>query len=160
MVAVDKDGLGSLMGGGSQINAGFRFTGDREKLSDLYSRVVAVLHSATGEQAPFSKQDFDRGLAIASNDAYARRLAQLGGSLGDSENFQSVVDDGADQQFVLFFNWDLVEDEILTSMESGFGMDPEAQKIADNLRPLRAFGISGQVDGDYGVTHVVVSVDG
>jgi hypothetical protein len=164
LLAVDQDGLSpaTFTGGDpTQFNAGIRFTGDGPKLHDLYNRVVGLLEDSVGAQLPFSKQDFDDGLAIATNDSYAGKLAELDGTLGDSENFQSVVDDAASKQFVLFFNWDLVEDEILNALPDGY-LTPEADAdtgIAANLRPLRAFGVSGGIDGDYSVSTLTVSVD-
>jgi Protein of unknown function (DUF3352) len=159
LFAVDREGLSPSAldsGGPGSINAGARFTGDKEKLNALYAKITALMSDFAGEKIPFSKADFDRGLAIASNDAYAQTLADLDGNLGDSQNFQSVISDAADQDAVLFFNWDLVEDEIIDSLGQ---MGPGGSKIVDNIRPLRAFGISADTQGDYTVTHVVVSVD-
>jgi hypothetical protein len=159
MLAVDRDGLdpSSLGAGGpGAIDAGARFTGDKARLDALYDKLTGLMSSVAGERLPFSKADFDRGLAVATNDAYAQRLAALGGSLGDSQNFQSVVDDAADQDVVLFFNWDLVEDEIVDAMGSVGG---DSSKIVDNLSPLRALGITADTQGAYTVSHLVVSVD-
>jgi hypothetical protein len=160
LFAVDQDGLSAATFNSndpSQLNAGVRFTGDGPKLHDLYDRIVGLLADSVGADLPFSKQDFDNGLAIATNDSYASKLADLDGNLGDSQNFQSVVDDAASKQFVLFFNWDLVENEILQSL--GSSGDPSMQKVADNLKPLRAFGASGGLEGDYTVSTLTVSVD-
>jgi hypothetical protein len=160
LFAVDREGLDSstLMANGPEdFNAGARFTGDKERLDALYDKITGLMSDVAGEQIPFSKADFDRGLAIASNDSYAQTLADLDGNLGDSQNFQSVIDDAADQDVVMFFNWDLVEDEIVQSIgQLGAG----GSEVVDNIRPLRAFGITADTQGDYTVSHLVVSVDG
>jgi Protein of unknown function (DUF3352) len=159
LFAVDRDGLDPQTigrAGPASINAGARFTGDRDRLDALYDKITNLMSDVTGEQIPFSKADFDRGLAIASNDAYAQALADLDGNLGDSKNFQSVIDDPADQDVVMFFNWDLIEDEVIDALGQ-FGAG--SSKFVDNVRPLRAFGITADTQGDYAVSHLVVSVD-
>jgi uncharacterized protein DUF3352 len=159
LVAVDRDGLSASAlntGGPGSINAGARFTGDKARIDALYDKITALMSDVAGERSPFSKADFDRGLAVASNEAYAQTLADLDGDLGDSQNFQSVIRDGADQDVVLFFNWDLVEDEIVDSMRQ---LGPGASDVVDNIRPLRAFGITADTQGDYTVSHLVVSVN-
>ena len=104
---------------------------------------------------PYSKQDADDGVVIATNDEYAAELAGLDGNLGDSDAFQSVVDDAASQQFVAFFNWDSVEPAIIDAMER----DGESQEAIDNVRPLQAIGISAGIDGDYATMSLQVSVN-
>ena len=132
--------------------------GDKAALDDLYDRVLRLLPADTGGRVPFTKADFERGFALATNDDYAGKLADLHGDLGDSQNFKSVTDDAAGKQFVMFLNWDLIEDEILQAMRGydGFGDMSEA---ADNLEPLRAFGITSGAEGDYTVSHLIVSLD-
>jgi hypothetical protein len=162
LVAIDQDGLSAATLNSSdpgQLNAGVRFTGDAAKLSDLYDRIVGLLDPSIGGSVPFSREDFDKGLAIATNDSYAGKLADLDGNLADSQNFQSVVDDAANKQFVMFFNWDLVEDEILQTLRGYDGLGGGMQKVADNLEPLRAFGLTSGLDGDYIVSELTVSVD-
>jgi hypothetical protein len=164
LFAVDQDGLSAATLNSNdpgQFNAGVRFTGDGPKLHDLYGRIVGLLDDNTALQLPISKQDFDNGLAVATNDSYASKLADLDGNLGDSQNFQSVVDDAASKQFVLFFNWDLVEGDILQSIRGSGDMfgGPSMQKLADNLEPLRAFGVSGAIEGDYNISTLTVSLD-
>jgi hypothetical protein len=164
LFAVDRDGLdqSSLSAGPGSVNAGARFTGDKEKLDALYNKITGLMSDVAGEPMPFSKADFDRGLAIATNDSYAQKLADLDGNLGDSQNFQSVVGDAADQDVVLFFNWDLVEDEIVNTMTqfgNGIVGDPGMQDVVDNIRPIRALGITADAQGDYTVSHFVLSVD-
>jgi hypothetical protein len=164
LLAVDQDGLSAATlnsNDPSQFNAGLRFTGDGPKLHDLYDRILGLLEEGVGTQLPFSKQDFDDGIAIATNDSYASKLADLDGNLGESQNFQSVVGDAESKQFVLFFNWDLVEDDILQSLggAGAVGDQSSMQKVADNLKPLRAFGVSGGIEGDYSMSTLTVSVD-
>ena len=69
--------------------------------------------------------------------------------------FTSVVDDGASQEFVMFFNFDAIKDQVLQAMENN-GAPPEAM---DNVRPLKAFGITADVGGDYFHLTMRLSVD-
>lgn len=158
MLAVDSDGLTAeafAAGDPSLVNAGVRFTGDPEALNAIYDKVLALVPGGLGVDLPYSKVDADDGVVIATNDSYADTLVDLGGSLGDSENFQSVVEDGADKQTVVYFNWDSVEDQIIEAAASG-GV---ASSVTDNLEPLRAFGISSSTEGSYTITTVRLSVN-
>jgi hypothetical protein len=158
MLALDKQGLtaSSLSGNDfSRLNFGVRFTNDPAKLDALYGKVTDLIRSATGSNIPISKKDFADGIALASNDAYANTLAGLGGTLGDSDAFNSVVDDGSSQEFVMFFNFDAVKDQVLKTM-SDAGVPAAAM---DNLRPLKAFGITTHVDGSYQHLTMRLSVD-
>lgn len=139
----------------SSLDAGVRFTNDPAKLDALYAKVTRLIQSTTGSNLPLSKQDFDDGIAVASNDAYAKKLAALDGDLGSSDTFTSVVSDGADQAFVAYFDFEAVRDKILQSMTK----DGEPASTIDNVRPLRAIGISADSSGDYGHVTMRVSVD-
>ena len=66
-----------------------------------------------------------------------------------------MVDDGASQQFVMFFNFDAIKDQVLQTMRE----DGAPQEAIDNLRPLKAFGITADVSGDYQHLTIRLSVD-
>jgi hypothetical protein len=157
LVAIDSEGLTAEAieeEDPTKVNGGVRMTNDPEKLNAIYDKVVGLMQEEMG-QVPFSKKDAGDGIVIASNDAYADKLASLDGNLGDTDAFKSVIDDAADKQFVTFFNWDSVEDEIVKAMQSQ-GEDPET---IDNLRPLQAIGFAVDVEGDYATTSFQVSVN-
>lgn len=157
MFAVDAEGLSAdalQTPDPSQINAGVRFTNDPADLNAVYDKVLAFVQGQTGRQLPVSKTDLDDGLVVATNDAYAKTLSE-DGTLGDSEAFQSVTDDAAGKEFVLFFDFDSIEPQIVEAMRN----DQEPAEAIDNVTPLQAFGITSEVDGDYSVTQLRMSVN-
>ncbi len=150
MFVADADGLTSEALQSEQfdaVNAGIRFTGDAEAQKALYDEVSQLLGSQ--EDLPLVTLEAEDGFVMASNDAYAETLKELGGDLGSSEAFTSVVDDAASKEAVFYFNWDLIEDQVIEALPGG----PE---IAENIEPLRAVGISADVEGDY--TKIVAKV--
>jgi len=158
MVALDSEGLtADVLAGAdpSRINLGARFTNDPTKLDVVYDRLLGLVDSEVDQAMPFVKKDVADGLVVATNESYADKLGALDGALGDTEAFRSVVDDGAGKEFVLFVNFDSVKDEILQSMDDG----GQSAGVIDNLRPLKAFGITQEVDGDYLHATVRLSVD-
>ena len=157
MVAVGSDGLTPEVleaEDPSLLDLGVRMTNDPAKLNAVYDKVLGVVEDELGEM-PYSKTDADDGIVIATNDEYAEELAALDGSLGDSDAFQSVIDEGASQQFVAFFNWDSVEPTIIEAMEE----DGEDQETIDNVKPLQAIGMSAGIDGEYATMSLQVSVN-
>lgn len=159
MVALDGEGLTSQALAGSDpagIDLGVRFTNDPAKLDVIYARLMDLVDSGVDQSMPFVKKDVDDGLVIATNDAYADKLGALDGSLGDSDAFRSVVDDGANQELVLYVNLDSVKDQLIQSMQD----DGASADAIANIEPLKAFGITAHVDGDYMHGTVRLSVDG
>jgi Protein of unknown function (DUF3352) len=158
LLALDQQGLTAAGLSGhsmSTLNFGARFTNDPAKLNALYDKVTALVRQSTGGNIALSKKDVVDGIAIASNDAYADSLAKLNGHLGDSEAFTSVVDDGASQDFVLFFNVDAVKGPLLQAMRDAGA----SQQAIDNIRPLKAFGMAADVGGDYQHLTMRLAVD-
>lgn len=158
MFAIDSEGLTAEAieaEDPSLFNAGVRFTTDPAALNAIYDKVLALVDADAQQSLPFVKRDADDGIVIASNDGYAERLAELDGGLGDSGEFQSVTDDAAGKEFVFFFNWDSVEDQILQAAENT-GTPPD---VIENLEPLRAFGITADVEGDYLISTYRLSVN-
>lgn len=157
MVALDGEGLTaqSLEGADPTLNLGARFTSDPDKLDAIYDQLLGLVPSGVDESMPFVKKSLDDGLVMASNETYADTLADLDGSLGESDEFRSVIDDGASQEFVLYLNMDAVKDEIIDSLRSD-GTSPDT--IA-NIEPLKAFGIAMSVRDGYLHATVRLSVD-
>jgi len=149
-------GLDALESGDlTALDVGLRFAGDHDGLRSLYDQIVSFAAQGFGGQVPFVDKDFDDGLVVASNDDYADALAELDGDLGYDESFRSVIPDAQDQQFVLYVDFDAIEDAVLQGIDaSGAPSDVE-----ENLRPLRAFGISFGSDGDYGTSTIRLSVN-
>jgi hypothetical protein len=157
MFAVDQSGLTAealSAGDPSLLNLGARFTGDKDAINGIYQKVESLIEQDSNGSIPFVKKDTDDGIVIASNDGYAGKLSE-DGSLGDSDAFTSVVDDAADKELVMFFNFDAVEDQILQAAEEA-GAPVE---VTDNLRPLQSVAITSETDGKYTNGSMVISVN-
>ncbi len=157
MFAVDGTGLtaGTIQGSDpTKLNAGVRFTGDKDALLAIYNKIDTLVHDQFGVDNPFVKLETSDGLVIASNDTYARTLSGSG-TLGNSDAFTSVVSSAADQEFVLFFNFDGVESQLLETAQNA-GAPSE---VLDNLRPLQALALTSSTQGSYTHSSFVVSVN-
>ncbi len=137
------------------LNAGVRFTSDPTKLNTIYEEVRALVEQSSSTAFPLVKVDADDGMAMATNDGYAKQLAGLDGNLGDTEQFQSVTDDAAGKEFVMFFNWDSIEEQIVQAAQNSGA----PQEVIDNLRPLRAFGITSAVQDGHTISTLRMSVN-
>jgi len=158
MFALDADGLTSeaiQAEDPTQFNLGVRFTNDPDTLNAVYDKLLGLVQDSLGGDVPFVKADLDDGIVIASNDGYADELGGLDGSLGDADAFTSVVDDAADKEFVLFFNFDSIKDQVLDAAAN----EGAPAEIVDNLRPFEALGYSQHVDGDYLKGSLQISVN-
>lgn len=120
----------------------------------MYDQIDTLLREQVGAGNPFVKKETSDGLVVATNDSYADALAGNGG-LGDSDAFTSVVSDAASQEFVLFFNFDQVEDQILQAARSAGA----PSQVIDNLRPLQALAVTANTEGSYLHASLVVSVN-
>jgi len=150
MFVADAEGLTSEALESEQfdaVNAGIRFTGDAEAQKALYDEVLQLLGAEGG--MPLTTLEAEDGFVLATNDSYAETLKDLGGDLGGSEAFTSVIEDAESKEVVFYFNWDLVEDQVIDAVSD----DPEA---AENIKPLRAVGITVDIDGDY--TSIVTKI--
>lgn len=148
LLAVDANGLTAeaLRNGDLQaLNAGLRFTSDPKKLAGIYAKVHSAVVGQTHSNLPVVKSTTSDGMVLASNGDYAKTLAGLHGTLGDTPEFQSVADDASSEEAVFFFDWDRVEAQIL-SVARAAGAPAE---LLDNLRPLRALGATSSVHGGY-----------
>jgi len=157
MFAVDAEGLSAAALDSedpSQINAGVRFTNDPAELNAVYDKVLSFVQAAADREFPVSKKDLDDGLVVATNDDYANKLAEDGG-LGDSDAFNSVIDEAESKEFVLFFNFDSIEEQIVQALED----DGTSAEVIENVTPIQAFGITADVDGDYFTSRFRLSVN-
>lgn len=157
LLAVDGPGFSSgLLSGSneSQPNIGLRLTNDPAKLDQVYDKVLRLLQSQLGG-VPLVKRDFSDGIVVAGNSAYAERMGKLDGHLGDSPDFRSVLPNAADDEFVVYFDFNSVEDTIVQALQQS----GEGQDVIDNVRPLRAVGLAESVTGNYTNISLRVSVD-
>ncbi len=158
LFAMDRNGLGAggpLRGDLSSIDAGFRFTNNPAALNALYAKVRRLIEQQSTAALPVAKVDASDGIAVATNARYAKVLAGLSGGLGESPGFQSVVQNAANMEFVAYFNWNSVEQTIVSALHNSGA----PQQVIDNLRPLRAIGATSVVSGHYTVGSIKVSVD-
>ncbi len=155
MLAVDAEGLTPEgLDDPSLLNIGMRLTNDPAELNAVYDKVISFVQDEFGAELPLVRKDLDDGIVVATNDDYANKLSE-DGTLGDSAAFQSVTEDAASQEFVMFFNFDSVEDQVVQALEDD-GTPPE---VIENITPIQAFGITAGVEGDYAVTQVRLSVN-
>lgn len=141
MIALDAEGLSpdNLQDASDISNLGFgaRFTTDPDAIGDLVDRIQSLI-GEQGVPVELSTAETDDGLVLASNDAYADQLAE-GGSLGDSQTFQTAVPDASEAAVVFYLDFDRLEE---TADEFG-GADE-----VDRLQSLKAIGVSSAQDDD------------
>jgi hypothetical protein len=158
LFAVDRSGLSSagLSGRGTaNLNIGARLTNDPGKLNALYAKIMGLVDPSGHSKLPFVKRSFADGITVASNPHYAATLGRLDGSLGDSATFQSVIDDAASQESVVYVNLDGIKRMIMSEMRK----EGAPRELIANVSPLRAFGITSDVVGSYQHTTIRLSVD-
>lgn len=96
---------------------------------------------------------WDRGddrLVVGPSEAYRQQLLDGSGGLKDSASFTSVVPNGADVVTVFYIDFNGADNWLYTLAKEA---DP---KVAENVDPLSAFGLSATVDGD--VAHLMLKV--
>jgi len=125
----------------SGIEFGARFTTDAAALEDLVTRAEEL--SAEGD-APVDliTTETDDGLVVASTQEYADEVAE-GGSLGDSDAFQTAVPDADDSVGVLYLDLEKVQ-----GIVEGVGDQEEVAEALRYLEPLQAVGLSVVQDDD------------
>jgi hypothetical protein len=157
LFALDSKGLtsSSSVDDLTGLTLGARFTNHPAKLNALYAKIIRLVGHGHAGRLPFVKKTFADGVAIASNPHYAEHLGRLDGHLGDSPDFRSVVGDASTKESVLYFDFDAVQDQILRQLKA----EGVPQGVLDNLRPLRAFGVSSDVSGRYQQLTMRLSID-
>jgi hypothetical protein len=133
----------------AQLDFGARFVTDRDALEEIVTK-VEELAAEEGEPIDLVTSETDDGLVVASNQEYADEVAE-GGSLGDSDKFQTAVPNADDSVGVYYIDLDQVRD-----IAEGFD-DPEAQEAVRYLEPMEAAGFSvvqndGSVDTVFRLT--------
>lgn len=124
--------------------AGIRVSGDPAEIN----AVVDKIRTLAGPRADaLVVEEGDGVVAFGLAADYVRELADEGG-LGDQATFQDVVPDADDAGAVFFLDLDAVEQWVSQGMEQAGDTGPRAQKVQENLAPLRALGISASVDDD------------
>jgi len=139
---IDPDAI--VNGGPAELPLGIKIKGDAEEIQAVLDKVKEL---AGPEVAPYLEVTESDGYAVlGTNDDYKAALESKG-SLGETEAYEKVIEDGAAS--VLFLNFDADDDWLVRLTED----EPE---LSENLAPLSAVGVSGWVEGD--IVHGVFKV--
>lgn len=125
---------------------GVKIKGDPDKITEIIDRLLADadLPADAKDQVNY-KVDGDY-VVVSFSPEYAEQLLD-GGKLGDTDAYQSVIEDSGDANGVFFVNFNA---DWLQSLAEE---DPEAKA---NLDPLSAVGMTGWVDD--GIVHSLLKV--
>jgi hypothetical protein len=133
-------------GGPGELPVGVTIQGDPDDIEGVLDKLRARM----GPDAEMLETEVEGDKVTISPDADYRGTLAAGGSLGDSEAFDEVVEDAEGASAVLFVDFD-ADDNWLARLAGE--EDPE---IAENIEPLSAFGVTGWLEG--GVSHSVVKL--
>ena len=155
-LAVDEEGLTDfdpdMDPADYNLNFGMRSVTDAAALGAVIDKVNTALAAAGAP--PMATQETDDGLAVASNDDYAAKLA-AGGTLGDTDAFQKVLPEVDDANSMMYVDADKLS-ELITATDDGTGGMTET---VTNLEPIQAFGYSSRIEGEDISVLVRVSFD-
>lgn len=133
-------------GGPGELPVGVTIQGDPDAIQTALDKIKVQM----GPDAELLETDVEGDRVTISPDADYRASLAGGGSLGDSEAYDEVVEDADEAAAVLFVDFD-ADDNWLARLAGE--EDPE---IAENIEPLSAFGITGWLED--GVSHSVVKL--
>lgn len=133
-------------GGPGELPVGVTIQGDPDAIQAALDKVKAQM----GPDADMLETEVEGDRVTLSPNADYRSALAGGGSLGDSEAFDEVVEDADGAAAVLFVDFD-ADDNWLARLAGE--EDPE---VAENIEPLSAFGITGWLED--GVSHSVVKL--
>lgn len=133
-------------GGPGELPVGVTIQGDPDAIQAALDKVKAQM----GPDADMLETEVEGDRVTLSPNADYRSDLAGGGSLGDSEAFDEVVEDADEAAALLFVDFD-ADDNWLARLAGE--EDPE---IAENIEPLSAFGITGWLED--GVSHSVVKL--
>lgn len=133
-------------GGPGELPVGVTIQGDPDAIQAALDKVKAQM----GPDADMLETEVEGDRVTLSPNADYRSALAGGGSLGDSEAFDEVVEDADGAAAVLFVDFD-ADDNWLARLAGE--EDPE---VAENIEPLSAFGITGWLED--GVSYSVVKL--
>ena len=145
-VALDAEGLDfqqlAQSGDPSLLRLGARFQTDPAAFHAVFDKIMRYAASQ-GARLPLTTTDGDGFVTVSTNADYADQLAS-DGALGESETFQHAVPN-ADQALAVFYaNFDAVEDQAISALQSGGA----PQEVIDNIEPIASVGMSTWVPED------------
>ncbi len=122
--------------------------GDPAAIEQVLAKLRAQAHGSVATLGSDTSGDL---VAIGPTVAYRQQIL-AGGHLGDTDGFRAVVPDAGHASLVLYVDLDSLDD-LVSQVSAG------DQEVADNLKPLQAFGFSVWTDGDVARTSLKVSTD-
>ena len=131
----------------SDLPIGALIHGDEAKIKKVIDKLMARI-GVQGSEPPVTVSSEEGKVAIATTSAYGDQLLE-DGSLGESKNFEDVVENADDAQAVLYLSFENDWMDVVQKMAAQEG-DAEAKEVADNLAVLRALGASAWSEGDTG----------
>ena len=131
----------------SDLPIGALIHGDQDKIKKVIDKVLART-GAQSSELPVTVSSKDGKVAIATTSDYGDQLL-ADGSLGESKNFEDVVENADDAQAVLYLSFENDWMDVVQKMAAQEG-DAEAKEVAANLAVLRALGASAWSEGDTG----------
>ena len=141
----------SDISGPSDLPIGALIHGDQDKIKKVIDKVVART-GAQSSELPVTVSSKDGKVAIATTSDYGDQLLE-DGSLGESKNFEDVVENADDAQAVLYLSFENDWMDLVQKMAVQED-DADAEEVADNLAVLRALGASAWSEGDTGHAQV------
>lgn len=140
---IDPDAIAN--GGPGEVPVGVKIKGDAGEIQAVLDKIKEMAGPEAAEYMEVTEGD---GYAVLGLQEEFRSALESEGGLGDTEDYQKVVENG-EAQSVLYVNFDADEDWLVR-------VSGESPEISENLAPLSAFGVSGWVDGD--VLHGLVKL--
>jgi hypothetical protein len=137
----------SDVSGPSDVPIGALIHGDEAKIKKVLDKVMARI-AVQGSEPPITVSTGEGKAAIATTSAYGDQLLE-DGSLGESKNFEDVVENAADAQAVLYLSFENDWMDVVQKMTAQED-DAEAKEVAANLAVLRALGASAWSEDDTG----------
>jgi hypothetical protein len=137
----------NAIAGPEDLPIGALIHGDEAKIEKVLDKLMARI-GAQGAKLPVTVSTGDGKAAIATTSAYGEQLLE-DGSLGESKNFEDVVENADDAQAVLYVSFENDWVDVVQKMAAQEG-DADAKEVADNLAVLRALGASAWSEGDTG----------
>lgn len=126
-------------------------TGDATKIDAIVRKVLAAFHVKLSDFGVSSAKD-DRHVVIGQDPSFNRSLLE-DGELGDQEDFRAVVAHPQQAQAIFFAR---LNDAWRRAIVASIPPSSDGSNLEGDLKPLRAFGISGwsEASGKDVITHV------
>ncbi len=133
--------------GPSDLPIGLLVHGDDAKIKAVIAKVEANTGARLAD-LPATLASEDGKVAVSTQPGYAEDLLD-NGSLGEAKNFKDVVTHAGDAQAVAYVSFDGAWGDVIRKLAAD-GNDKDASEVAENVKVLRALGISAWSEGSTG----------